>query len=209
MDNRNLMPCWEVQPELDEKSVMCLLKSIAGVLTDVPKHEHHLDSNWSTGVRAYDWVRNHLSFAEEEGTIPGLKMVSKKLDFVLAINEVPIQFSKDCISAPKKTHRLVRNHAEFQQMTLFGDSEPEIDVIWRIIAEPYYIEETDDFPQWDIALIGINKYGSIISEIRYHETVSVPLTDDSNLRPEAATIEETPLRRRNATDETVKKDGTV
>ncbi|MEX9779309.1 hypothetical protein AB7309_08240 [Providencia manganoxydans] len=209
MEEKNLMPCWELQQELDEKSVMALLRSIAGVLIEIPQHEHYLDSNWSTGVRAYDWVRNYLCLAAEQGTIPGLKMISKQLDFVLAINEVPIQFSKDCISAPKKKHRLVRNHAEYEQMSLFGESEPEIDIIWRVLAEPYYIEDTDEYPQWDVALVGINQYGVKMSEIRCHETVSVPLTDSSESLPEAADINDVPLKRRNAPDETVKKDGTV
>ncbi|HFJ9806489.1 hypothetical protein [Morganella morganii] len=209
MEEKNLMPCWELQPELEEKPVMVLLRSIAGVLIEIPQHEHYLDSNWSTGVRAYDWVRNYLCLAAEQGTIPALKMISKQLDFVFAINEVPIQFSKDCIGIPKKKHRLVRNHAEFEQISLFGASEPEVDVIWRVLAEPYYIEETDEYPQWDVALVGINQYGVKISEVRYHETVSVPLNDTSDSRPDEETINDAPLKRRNAPDETVKKDGTV
>ncbi|ARX35363.1 MULTISPECIES: hypothetical protein [Proteus] len=211
MEDRSLAPCWDIQPSLEEKPVTYLLKSIAGVLTELPKHEHKLDCNWINGVRAYGWVKNHIQDTAEEGIIPELKMVYDKLDFVFAINNIPIQFSKDCISEPKKKHRLVRNKAEFKQLTLFGgdDSEAEEDLIWRVLAEPFYIEDTDDYPQWDVALVGINQYGACISEIRYHEAVSVPLMDNSEARPEATDISDAPLKRRNAPDETVKKDGTV
>lgn len=211
MEDRSLAPCWDIQPHLEQKPVMDLLKSIASVLMEVPKHEHRLDCRLITGSREYVWIREHIKIIAKEGTIPELKMVSGRLDFVFAINMVPIQFSKDCIFAPKKKHRLVRNKAESKQLTLFGgnDLEADHDLIWRILAEPYFIEEADEFPQWDVALVGINQYGSSVSEIRYHETVSVPLMDSSDARPDAAYIDDAPLKRRNTTDETVKKDGTV
>ncbi|ECE6263713.1 hypothetical protein T072_23385, partial [Salmonella enterica subsp. enterica] len=100
MSDNQLAPCWEFQPYLAESNVRQLLAEIANVLEQLYYHKHALDSNWSEGVRAYDWVRNHL--IQNEGAIPGLEMVSKGLDYVVALNKVPLQFTKDCINNPKK-----------------------------------------------------------------------------------------------------------
>ncbi|BCA44242.1 hypothetical protein Esc0902E_11750 [Escherichia coli] len=51
MNENQLAPCWEFRH---------LLAEIANVLEQLYYHKHALDSNWSEGVRAYDWVRNHL-----------------------------------------------------------------------------------------------------------------------------------------------------
>lgn len=60
------------------------------------------------------------------------------LDYVVALNKVPLQFTKDCINNPKKKHRLRRNKVEYEQLSLFGDVEAEQDITWRVIAEPFY-----------------------------------------------------------------------
>lgn len=191
------MPCWECQPYLDEKSVMTLLREIAGVLTTLPYHEHHLDSNWSKGVRAYDWVRNYL--IQSEGDIPGLTMASKGLDFVFAMHKVPIQFSKDDIDAPKKKHRLLRNRVEHEQLALFGETEPEQDITWRVLAEPYFIEDEEEggVPSWVVALVGFNAYGAIVSQVLHHAGISVPvMTSGSTEIPAEAVIDDVPVLRR-------------
>ncbi|WP_224217533.1 hypothetical protein [Escherichia coli] len=59
MNENQLAPCWEFQPYLAENYVRHLLAEIANVLEQLYYHKHALDSNWSEGVRAYDWVRNH------------------------------------------------------------------------------------------------------------------------------------------------------
>ncbi|EOC0168778.1 hypothetical protein ACI03B_004832 [Escherichia coli] len=75
MNENQLAPCWEFQPYLAENYVRHLLAEIANVLEQLYYHKHALDSNWSEGVRAYDWVRNHL--IQNEDAIPGLEMISK------------------------------------------------------------------------------------------------------------------------------------
>lgn len=75
MSNNQLAPCWEFQPYLAEADVQHLLSEIASVLDQLYYHQHVLDSNWSKGVRAYDWVRNHL--IQNESSIPGLEMLWK------------------------------------------------------------------------------------------------------------------------------------
>ena len=112
MNENQLAPCWEFQPYLAENYVRHLLAEIANVLEQLYYHKHALDSNWSEGVRAYDWVRNHL--IQNEDAIPGLEMISKGLDYVVALNKVPLQFTKDCINNPKKKHRLRRNKVEYE-----------------------------------------------------------------------------------------------
>ncbi|MDA1381853.1 hypothetical protein PCI56_25010 [Plesiomonas shigelloides subsp. oncorhynchi] len=157
LSDNQLAPCWEFQPHLNESNVRRLLAEIASVLEQVYYHRHALDSNWSEGVRAYDWVRNHLIKNEEN--IPGLQMVTTSLDYVLAMNKVPLQFSKDCIANPKKKHRLHRNKVERQQLSLFGENEAEQDITWRILAEPYLPEDDDDdelqsaLPRWQVAIV--------------------------------------------------------
>ncbi|MDH1318606.1 hypothetical protein N5C39_09530 [Enterobacter bugandensis] len=201
MSDHQLAPCWEFQPYLAEKNVRQLLAEIANVLEQLYYHKHTLDSNWSEGVRAYDWVRNHL--IQSEGTIPGLEMVSKGLDYVVALNKVPLQFSKDCINNPKKRHRLLRNKVECEQLSLFGDVEAEQDITWRILAEPFISVEEDGelestLPRWEVALVGFNAYGAQISMISHQSTASVPLMPlDSNSFPDEAEIGKAHLRRRN------------
>ncbi|VEA04358.1 Uncharacterised protein [Salmonella enterica subsp. enterica serovar Sanjuan] len=158
MSDNQLAPCWEFQPYLAESNVRQLLAEIANVLEQLYYHKHTLDSNWSEGVRAYDWVRNHL--IQSEGTIPGLEMVSKGLDYVVALNKVPLQFSKDCIDNPKKRHRLLRNKVEHEQLSLFGECEAEQDITWRILAEPFISEEEDGelestLPRWEVLSLGL------------------------------------------------------
>ncbi|ASM06831.1 TPA: hypothetical protein ACF3P8_002352 [Serratia marcescens] len=220
MSERQLAPCWEFQAYLDEASVMNLLAEVAGVLEQLYYHGHTLDSNWSKGVRAYDWVRSHL--IKNEKNISGLSMVTKGLDFVLALNKVPLQFSKDCIAAPKKKHRLLRNKAEFEQLSLFGGSEPEAeqDITWRILAEPYLSVLSDDdidddeeitLPRWIVALVGFNSYGAAVSEVRYEPVASIPpMSVDSSDLPSETDIEEPDLRKRKKgeDDQDVKDNGT-
>ncbi|WP_140921175.1 hypothetical protein [Limnobaculum xujianqingii] len=202
MSESELMPSWECQPHLDETSVRNLLTEIANVLTMVPYHTHVLDSNWSIGVRTYDWVRNHLIL--NEGNILGLKMISKGLDYVMTLNLVPIQFSTDSIDSPKKKHRLLRNRVECDQLSLFGKTEPEQDLTWRVIAEPYFIDETEGdedntIPSWAVALVGINSYGAIVSQVLHMSGVSMPVSlVDNAIRPEEADIDDVEPRRRNS-----------
>lgn len=220
MSENQLAPCWEFQPYLAEVNVRRLLAEIADVLEQLYYHRHTLDSNWSEGVRAYDWVRNHL--IQNEGIIPGLEMITKGLDYVVALNKVPLQFSKDCISKPKKKHRLLRNKVECHQLSLFGDSEAEQDITWRILAEPFLIETDADqeekdggelessLPRWEVALVGFNAYGAQISMVSHQSTASVPLMAiDSNILPDEAEINKAPLRRRkNDQDLDVSNNGT-
>lgn len=201
LSDNQLAPCWEFQPHLNESNVRRLLAEIANVLEQVYYHRHTLDSNWSEGVRAYDWVRNHLIKNEEN--IPGLQMVTTSLDYVLAMNKVPLQFSKDCIANPKKKHRLHRNKVERQQLSLFGENEAEQDITWRILAEPYLPEDDDDdelqsaLPRWQVAIVGFNAYGAPISMVSHQSTASVPLMPlDSSTLPDEAEIGKAPLRRR-------------
>src|SRR5690606_30851634 len=118
--------------------------------------------------------------SQSEGTIHGLEMVSKGLDYVVALNKVPLQFSKDCINNPKKKHRLLRNRVEHEQMSLFGESESEQDITWRILAEPFISAEEEGeldatLPRWEVALVGFNAYGAQISMVSHQSTASVPL----------------------------------
>ncbi len=111
---------------------------------------------------------------------PGLEMLSKGLNYVLALNKVPLQFSKDCIDNPKKRHRLLRNKVEHEQLSLFGDVEAEHDITWRILAEPFITEEEGDeleqsLPRWEVALVGFNSYGAQISMVTHQSNVTVPL----------------------------------
>jgi len=213
MSNDQLAPCWEFQPYLAESNVRQLLAEIANVLELLYYHKHTLDSNWSEGVRAYDWVRNHL--IQSEGTIPGLEMVSKGLDYVVALNQVPLQFSKDCINNPKKRHRLLRNKVEHEQLSLFGDIEPEQDITWRVLAEPFISEEEDGelestLPRWEVALVGFNAYGAQVSMVSHQSTASVPLMPlNSSTLPDEAEIGKATLRRRNIDkDSDVSNNGT-
>ncbi len=201
MSENQLAPCWEYQSFLSEADVRPLLAEIANVLEQIHLHRHALDSSWSEGCRTYDWVRNHL--IQNENSISGLSMVSKGLDYVLALNQVPLQFSKDCISSPKKRHRLVRNRVESQQLSLFGEVEPEQDITWRILAEPYLEEGEGEelemaLPKWEVALVGFNSYGAQISRVSHQSTASVPLMSaDSASLPIEAKIGNATLRRRN------------
>ncbi|MGB3255183.1 hypothetical protein [Buttiauxella gaviniae] len=202
MNDNQLAPCWEFQPFLSEEDVRPLLAEIANVLEQVHYHRHALDSSWSEGCRTYDWVRNHL--IQNEGLISGLSMVSKGLDYVLALNQVPLQFSKDSISSPKKKHRLLRNRVEVVQLSLFGDVEPEQDITWRIIAEPFLQEDEEPeelestLPRWEVALVGFNAYGAQISKVSHQATATMPLMSiDSASLPSEAEIDSAPLRRRN------------
>lgn len=213
MSDNQLAPCWEFQPYLAESNVRVLLAEIANVLEQLYYHKHNLDSNWSEGVRAYDWVRNHL--IQSEGTIPGLEMVSKGLDYVVALNKVPLQFSKDCINNPKKKHRLLRNRVEHEQLSLFGESESEQDITWRILAEPFISAEEEGeldatLPRWEVALVGFNAYGAQISMVSHQSTASLPLMPlDSNTLPDEAEIGKAPLRRRQKDqDSDVSNNGT-
>ncbi|HFI4686549.1 TPA: hypothetical protein ACGP79_004998 [Escherichia coli] len=213
MNENQLAPCWEFQPYLAENYVRHLLAEIANVLEQLYYHKYALDSNWSEGVRAYDWVRNHL--IQNEDAIPGLEMISKGLDYVVALNKVPLQFTKDCINNPKKKHRLRRNKVEYEQLSLFGDVEAEQDITWRVIAEPFLSEEGDGelestLPRWEVALVGFNTYGAQISIVSHQSTASMPLMPlDYNTLPDEAEINKVPLRRRTKDkDLDVSSDGT-
>lgn len=213
MSNNQLAPCWEFQPYLAEADVQHLLSEIASVLDQLYYHQHVLDSNWSKGVRAYDWVRNHL--IQNESSIPGLEMLSKGLNYVLALNKVPLQFSKDCIDNPKKRHRLLRNKVEHEQLSLFGDVEAEQDITWRILAEPFITEEEGDeleqsLPRWEVALVGFNSYGAQISMVSHQSNATVPLMPvDSTSLPGEAEIDDALLRRRKKeNDQDVSSNGT-
>lgn len=214
MSERQLPPCWELQPYLAEDSVRFLLSEIADVLEQLYYHRHRLDTNWSEGVRAYDWVRSYL--IQNEGAIPGLKMLSKNLGYVLALHKVPLQFSKDCINNPKKKHRLLRNRIEHEQLSLFGKSEPEQDITWRILAEPFIseIEEEDDdltLPRWVVGLVGFNSYGVAVSKVLHHTTATIPLMSiDPSYLPTEAKIDDPDLRHRKKNDDLdVEDDGTT
>lgn len=212
MSDNQLAPCWEFQPYLTENEVRPLLAEIANVLEQIHYHRHALDSSWGEGCRTYDWVRSHL--IQNEGSISGLSMVSKGLDYVLALNMVPLQFSKDCISSPKKKHRLLRNKVEQEQLSLFGDVEAEQDITWRILAEPFLQEEEESeelestLPRWEVALVGFNAYGAPISKVSHQSTASIPpMPVDSASLPVEAEIENATLRRRNK-DMDVDQNGT-
>ncbi len=177
MSNNQLAPCWEFQPYLAEADVQHLLSEIASVLDQLYYHQHVLDSNWSKGVRAYDWVRNHL--IQNESSIPGLEMLSKGLNYVLALNKVPLQFSRIASTILKASSSL-RNKVEHEQLSLFGDVEAEHDITWRILAEPFITEEEGDeleqsLPRWEVALVGFNSYGAQISMVTHQSNVTVPL----------------------------------
>ena len=100
MNENQLAPCWEFQPYLAENYVRHLLAEIANVLEQLYYHKHALDSNWSEGVRAYDWVRNHL--IQNEDAIPGLEMISKGLDYVVALNKFRYNLPKIALITPKR-----------------------------------------------------------------------------------------------------------
>ncbi len=203
MTQENLKPCYEIQPLLDEVSVNRLLHEIANVLGSLSFNEHELDDKWIKGCRAYAWVKNHLE--ANYRNIPGVAIVSDRMDFVFSLHSVPLQFVTDKVDTPRKRHRLLRNEAEFRQMSLFSDAEPEQETTWRIFAEKFFDlgnPDEDMLPTWIVSLAGFNSYGAMISKVELHSKVSAPVesTDVSDL-PEAADIPAAPLKRRVKDDQ--------
>ncbi|CQJ66052.1 Uncharacterised protein [Yersinia intermedia] len=212
MNAANYAPCWEVQPFLDEESVTTLLQEIADVLGKLAFNEHELDDKWINGCRAYAWVKNHLDV--NQAHIPGLVMISNRLDFVFTLNAVPLQFVTDRVDSPKKKHRLLRNEVEYEQYSLFGDSEPEQDIRWRVYAEVFFDEGNQDgneLPTWIVSLVGFNAYGAIVSKVELQSKVTSPIsTAVENDLPPVKDIEEAPLKRRGQKDSDQKDNyGTV
>lgn len=203
MTQDNLKPCYEVQPLLDEVSVNRLLQEIANVLGNLSFNEHELDDSWINGCRAYGWVKNHLETNYK--SIPGVSILSDRMDFVFCLNTVPLQFITDKVDSPRKRHRLLRNDAEFQQMSLFSDIDKEQEITWRIFAEKSFdaCEPGEDIlPTWVISLAGFTPNNVKISKLELYSKVSAPVTSaDVTDLPEAADIPAAPLKRRIKDDQ--------
>lgn len=197
-----------VQPLLDQDAVGKLLGEIAYVLNEHQSNRHpELDWSWTDGTTIYGWVKKHIQNMHQEQRYNWLKMNSTRMDFVFSVNNIPMQFTKDCISNPAKKHRLLMNEPEHEQFRLFADSEPELEIKWRIMVEQQ-LEDEELVPTWKIALVGFNYYQSIVAMQSIDSSVAViPATSTHIELPEAKDIDVAPVYRRR-TDEQ-KDNGSV
>ncbi len=216
---RNLKPCFEVNPNLDQESVDILLSSIADVLGQLWANKHKLDTNWITGCRAYGWVKEFIE--QNHSALPGVTVVSTAMDFVFSLNGVPLQFITDRLDRPRKRHRLLRNEEEQRQISIFADDDANNSYTWRIYAEKFIDDVTvkDTPPTWIITMVGLDESGRKISLYEHISNVITPvssalddlLTNEEKQLPAANEIPPTKLKRRGKKENTDQsgKNGTV
>ncbi|EIX4825865.1 hypothetical protein RNM32_002503 [Escherichia coli] len=212
---QNLQPCFEINPCLDEKSVINLLQQFANVLGELWFHRHEYDDNWINGCRAYGWIKNFL--VKNHKKLKGVAILSTPLNFVFTLNRVPLQFVTDKLDSPKKKHRLCKNDVECRQLSLFEDDVNfEHDVTWRVLAEklPSANKKDEDIepPTWLLALIGFDSSNNVVSRYELVSKVHAPVqAANTDVLPEAV---ETPplnlqLRVKNAKKADSDKYGTI
>ncbi len=217
--SKNLKPCFEINPHLDQASVDILLASIADVLSQLWANKHKFDTNWITGCRAYGWVKEFIE--QNYHTLPGVTVVSTAMDFVFSLNKVPLQFVTDRLDRPRKRHRLLRNEQEQRQLSIFAEEDNSHSLIWRIYAEKFIDDVTDKDtpPTWIITMVGLDESGRKVSLYEHVSKVSTPISSvpddllpaqDKQL-PAANDIPPMKLKRRVKKEDTDQsgKNGTV
>lgn len=197
-----------VQPLLDQDTVNQFLGEIAYALNEHQDYCHpELDWSWTKGTGLYGRIMQYIRILHQKKKYDWLKFVSPRMDFVFSINNVPMQFSKDTISNPSKKHRLLMNAPEYEQFKLFANTEPEIEIKWRVMVEPH-LEDEELAPSWTIALVGFNQFQAIVAMQSIDSSVAViPATATHVELPEAKDIDVAPVFRRR-TDEQ-KDNGSV
>lgn len=216
---KNLKPCFEINPSLDQASVDVLLTSIADVLGQLWANRHKWDTNWITGCRAYGWVKEFIE--QNHKTLPGVTVVSTAMDFVFSLNGVPLQFITDRLDRPRKRHRLLRNEEEQRQISIFADNDTCNSLTWRIYAEKFIDDVTDKDtpPTWIITMVGLDESGRKVSLYEHISNVITPVSSasgdlHSNEVKQLPAPNETPatkLKRRSKKENTDQsgKNGTV
>ncbi|WP_414148706.1 hypothetical protein ACMGGR_09235 [Erwinia sp. BNK-24-b] len=217
--SKNLKPCFAINSNLDQASVDILLSGIADVLGQLWANKHKLDSNWITGCRAYGWVKEFIE--QNYQTLPGVAVVSTAMDFVFSLNKVPLQFVTDRLDRPRKRHRLLRNEKEQRQISIFDEEDTSNSLIWRIYAERFIDDVTDQEapPTWIITMVGLDESGRKVSLYEHVSKVITPVSsapNDTNLKeskPLPAPNETPPMklkRRGNKIDKDQSgKNGTI
>ncbi|WP_249032463.1 hypothetical protein [Tenebrionicola larvae] len=217
-ESTKLIPCYEIQPNLDVPSVKRLLQSIADVLGGLWFNMHELDDRWITGCRAYGWVKNYLDI--NQGKIPGVKMISTSMDFVFTLNDVPLQFVTDRLDTPRKRHRLLINDVESRQLSFLFEQEsaeqhhPHAqDVTWRVYADKFFAtDDENEPPTWVLTLVGFDLSNRQVSKFELQSRVTTPIQSvNTEHLPAPVETPPTQLQRRVKNDKKHDsgKNGTV
>jgi len=209
MNNQYPLP-EHLQFFLDQDVVSSLLEEIAYVLTQHYSCRHsELDSPWVDGTGIYGRVMQHMKNMHAEQRYSWFLMHSRTMDFVISVNGIPMQFTKDSILKPSKKHRLLMNAPEYHQYRLFAETEPEIEIKWRVMVEPLHDEDDkESVPSWRIALVGFNQYQAIVAMQSIDSLVSAsPVSSTSEELPEAKDINVAPVFRRRSDDQEGEQEG--
>ncbi len=206
-----LKPCYDIEPALDKPSVNKLLQAISDVLDDLWQNRHKLDDGWSTGCRAYGWVRNYLIQHEKE--IPRLNMIKNEMDFVFTLNGIAMKFVTDNPDKLKKTHRLSQSGTDSGQLNLMFEQEnstPATTIVWRICAHKFYPagDINEQPPTWILTLAGFDPAHQLVSRYELQPSVTTPIQPvDTAYRPAPVKTPATELQRRTKDDKNQNDEG--
>lgn len=130
---------WLIVPQLKKeciKELAYLLISVRRAVID--RHEPEIgDTKLSLGLRAYECCRSQLISKSLSGDWPWLSILTETGRFTLAVNSVPVRFTRN---EPDKLpdRKLIMSAEANKQMELFQDESDYAKLRWFLVIDSAY-----------------------------------------------------------------------
>jgi len=176
---------WLLAPQLKKSHLHKLANLLIQVRGEViDRHEPEIgDTRLSLGLRTYECCRSRIIFKDNDGDWPWLSVPTKHGRFTLAIDGMPVRFSRnDPNSLPDR--KLIPSQEGFEQMKLFKDENKYSHLRWFLIIDtPYNIPVESAF------FVGYSEFNEIICKWEIPLTDQVPVMSEVNEnKPQAVKV---------------------
>ena len=176
---------WLLAPQLKKEHLLQLANLLVQVRSEViERHEPELgDTRLSLGMRAYECCRSRIIFKDDEGEWPWLSILTEYGRFTLAIEGVPVRFSRNNPNT-LPDRKLIPSEEGFEQMNIFGHENDFSHLRWFLVIDTPY-----DIPVENAYFVGYSEFNEI--ECKWEIPLSdqvLAISDVNSNNPQAVKI---------------------